>query len=319
MPPLIYEPGLDNPKRLTADVRPRGYTAGLSAPGGLLFGGIFAGIGVFITLFGLRIVEPGGRLNAPHWVLIPIGAVFTGCGLFIWSKIWRQHRADRRHAQIRLRHPDEPALADHPWDPHGQRSLLHAHAVRATIMVVFFILFLTPCNYIAFASKDAHWLMMGIIGLFDLVSLYLVYDMALRWGRFCKFGRAFLRFERFPFSTREPVALAWIAPEGCTGEATGRFTLRSVREWYEAGGRGKSRNTRLVREQQWSGSWTSSAPARIVPGQVFELVFDLPSDAPSTALHAERPFFWELEIVLALPGLDFTETYLVPIYGPKRT
>ena len=29
--------------------------------------------------------------------------------------------------------------------------------------------------------------------------------------------------------------------------------------------------------------------------------------------------FWELEVMLDLPGLDFNDTYLVPIYGAKTT
>jgi hypothetical protein len=32
-------------------------------------------------------------------------------------------------------------------------------------------------------------------------------------------------------------------------------------------------------------------------------------------LSAEKPVFWEFEVKLDLPGLDFQETYLVPIYG----
>jgi hypothetical protein len=35
----------------------------------------------------------------------------------------------------------------------------------------------------------------------------------------------------------------------------------------------------------------------------------------STRLSADKPLFWELEVKLKLPGLDFSETYLVPIYG----
>jgi hypothetical protein len=45
----------------------------------------------------------------------------------------------------------------------------------------------------------------------------------------------------------------------------------------------------------------------------------LPDDARATDLRANRPIFWELEAQLDLPGLDFKETYLVPIYGPKTS
>lgn len=46
-----------------------------------------------------------------------------------------------------------------------------------------------------------------------------------------------------------------------------------------------------------------------------ELRCDLPDDALTTQLSADKPVFWELEARLSLPGLDFVETYLVPVYA----
>lgn len=317
MLPLTYEPGFGNPQRLSGRTQARGARTGMSTGGGLVFGGVFVAVGTFIVLLGLRVIEPGGRLHVPHAVLIPAGAAFSLAGLFVWGNVWRQHRAERRHTQMRAWHPEEPALADHPWDPAGSHSQLRQHAVKATLLAIFFILFLTPGNYIVF-HENAPWFARGGVVLFDLITLYLLFDAGLRWGRALKFGRAVLRFERFPYRTREPVKLIWIAPVGCDGEATGRFTLRAVREWYETTGSRKSRNTQLVHEQLWAGTWKLESPARIAAGEPCELTFTLPPDAPSTAMHAERPLFWELEVALSLPGLDFTDTYLVPIYGQKR-
>lgn len=318
MLPLTFQAGSGNPTRLHA-THARGHPSGFSPQGGLIFGFVFVSVGVWITLVGLRLIEPGGHFTIPREFLVPIGAVFAGIGFFIWMQTWRRRSAEVRHQRLRTLHPDEPALADYAWNPSGSPSRLRAHAVRATIIAGFFILLLTPGNYIAFAKTDAPLLVQIGIIVFDLVTIYLLYDAALRWGRAIKFGQSFLRFDTFPFSTRTPVKLAWIAPEGCKGDATGTFTLRAVREWYEAGGRGKSDSTRLVHEQQWAATWKITTPSRIVPGAVCELVFDLPPGAPSTSFHAERPLFWELVVDLHLPGVDFQETYLVPIYGPKRT
>jgi hypothetical protein len=279
---------------------------------------VFVGVGVFVTLFGLRLIEPGGRLNVPHWVLIPIGLVFGGAGLFIWSMIWRQHTAARRRDQLLLRHPGEPAPSEYDGDPAGSRSRLGAHAVRATLVAVLFVLFLTPFNYISF-QKDGHLMMQALTGLFNVVTLCLIYAAALCWGRAWKFGPAFLRYDRFPLRTDQPVRLMWIAPPGCRGAVTGRFTLRCVIEWYESSGRGKSRDTRLVHEQQWSGIWELAAPALIAPGMTCELQAVLPPGCPGTSLHSQRPVFWELEVDLHLPGLDFKETHLVPLYARPRS
>jgi hypothetical protein len=43
-----------------------------------------------------------------------------------------------------------------------------------------------------------------------------------------------------------------------------------------------------------------------------------PSDAQPTHLSTAKPTFWELEVKLDLPGLDFNETYLVPVYAPAQ-
>ena len=49
--------------------------------------------------------------------------------------------------------------------------------------------------------------------------------------------------------------------------------------------------------------------------EAVELRFEPDANALPTKLHADRPVFWELEVKLDLPGLDFEETYLVPVYA----
>ncbi|WP_043584642.1 hypothetical protein [Geminisphaera colitermitum] len=309
MLPLTYRPGSAEPQRLRNPSQNRGSERGLSLAGGLAS----VAVGVFALLIGLRVIEDEGKLHVPHWVMLPLGTMFAVCGLFVWWQTWRPYQAKRRHARMLLKHPDEPAFADYDWNPSGARSNLRAPAIRTTVIAGFFILFLVLPNYFAF-TKPRPLFLIGIAGLLDVVTLFLIGHAALCWGRVLKFGQAELRFADFPFRTDKPVRLAWVAPSGCSGLATGSFTLRAVREWRESSGRGKSRSERLVHEQQWSGTWEINSPALIAPGMNCDLVFKLPPDAPRTNLHGERPFFWELEVALSLPGLDFKDTYLVPIY-----
>jgi len=59
-----------------------------------------------------------------------------------------------------------------------------------------------------------------------------------------------------------------------------------------------------------------TAPHRVLLQQL-ELRSEPPAEAPSTRLSARKPVFWELEVHLDLPGLDFNEICLVPVYaGP---
>lgn len=143
MLPLTYRPGSTQAQRLPQPTQARGYRSSFSTLGGTAFGGLFVAVGTLIILVGLRMIEPGGRLNVPHWVLIPIGAVFAAAGLLVCAQTWRHRLVESHRAQRLLRHPEEPAFADHNWDPSGTRSNLQAQAIRATLIVVFFILFLT--------------------------------------------------------------------------------------------------------------------------------------------------------------------------------
>jgi hypothetical protein len=71
----------------------------------------------------------------------------------------------------------------------------------------------------------------------------------------------------------------------------------------------------VVHEEIWSAKGIIEQPRNFPLHDAVELRYELPSEALSTRLSADKPLFWELEVKLKLPGLDFSETYLVPIYG----
>jgi hypothetical protein len=72
-------------------------------------------------------------------------------------------------------------------------------------------------------------------------------------------------------------------------------------------------------EEIWSGAWILEQPRNFQLKDEVELRYELPVDAPATQLSAYRPVFWELEVKLELPGLNFKQSYLVPIYSAKST
>lgn len=60
-------------------------------------------------------------------------------------------------------------------------------------------------------------------------------------------------------------------------------------------------------------------PRKLPVKEGVELAYDLLPGALPTRLRADRPVFWELEVNLDVPGLDFRQSYLVPIYNSKAT
>ena len=83
----------------------------------------------------------------------------------------------------------------------------------------------------------------------------------------------------------------------------------------ERSGSGQNQNAVLVHEEIWSARWIIEQPRNFPLNEAMDLRYELPADVFPTQLSADKPLFWELEVKLGLPGLDFNETYLVPVYG----
>lgn len=285
----------------------------MSSTGMLLFGLPFLGVGVWATLGGLKLIPiDQSKLHAPHWVLAMFGIVFALAGLFVWSMGWRQLQANRRRQQLEGR---DPALADYPWDEHGFTPPRWSRAVKGIGGIIIFALFLSIFNWWAFLAKGP-WMVKLVVGLFDLILLFLLWQVAVVVGRTIKFGPTRVEFVRFPFRPGESMAVHWVVPRGITRVAKGTITLRCVEEWHEVSGSGENRSRRLVQEAIWSAVAHLDHPQDLRPEMPEELRFDIPTDVPGTMLNVRdaSPIFWELVMDLDLAGLDFKETYLVPVY-----
>lgn len=303
--------------RLSGQLQPRGTQTGMSSVGMLLFGLPFFGFGIWATLAGLKLIPMDeSKLHAPHWVLAAFGIVFALAGVMVWGMGWRQLKANRRRAELGLR---DPALADYPWDERSFTPPRWTRAAKAIGGVAFLALFLSMFNWWAFV-QGGPWMLKAIVILFDALLAFLAWQAAKLIGRTLKFGSSRIEFERFPYRPGDTVSVHWLVPNGLTHVARGTFTLRCVEEWYEATGAGKNRSRHLVQETIWSATAHLEQPRDLQPGRTEEVRFEIPADAPGTLMNTKdaKPVFWELVIDLDLAGLDFKETYLVPVYGKPR-
>jgi len=156
----------------------------------------------------------------------------------------------------------------------------------------------------------------AIVCLFDIIAL-------LMWGRAVKqvlsafkFGHSRVEFSSFPYHIPKPVNIRWLPGGGISRVNRGTFTLRCIEEWMERRSGGENQGAILVHEEVWSARWIIEQPRNFPLNEAMELCYELPPDALSTRISADKPLFWELEVNLSLSGLDFNETYLVPVYRP---
>lgn len=287
---------------------------GMSTAGGFVFGGVFVAVGSLIMLVGAKIIPvESGSVHAPYSVLMIAGSVFALAGLMVSGMAIKQFAANKRHREMAGRYGNEPALADYPWDVRGFGAPRWKRAINCILGAGVFTLFLSMFNWWAFFAKGP-WLVKAVVVIFDLILLAIWYQAVVYVGRAVKFGGSCIEFAHFPYSRTQPIVVRWQRASGIERINQGTFTLRCVEEWLEQRGSGKNRSIQVIHEERWSGTWRVDRPQTFEFGQWIELKFDLPPNPAPTRLSAERPLFWEFEVHLDLPGLDFNETYLVPIY-----
>lgn len=315
MNPLRYEVS-DVRRRLSGTLEQRGSQTGFSAFGAFLFGTVFVAAGTFMILIGTKVLPVDPRkVHAPYWILTAIGTVFIAPGLWMWLMAWRQRAANRRNQEAARQQPNEPAYADYPWNPQGFESRGWRKAFGRSLGALLLTVFLSTFNYFAFFKAGMPWFFKGIIVLFDIIAVAFWYMAVVALGRAIKFGGSRISFTSFPYRLGKPIVIRWHPASGIEEAKKGSFTLRCVEEWYEVRGTGKNRSRQIVHEEIWSGTWKLEGSRVFQPGAKVEFSFDVPWDLHSTMLSADRPIFWEFEAKLDLPGFDFEETYLVPIYG----
>jgi hypothetical protein len=212
------------------------------------------------------------------------------------------------------RYPNEPALADYRWHPDGFEVSEWPGAAKAVAFAIGLTIFLSMFNWWAFC-EGGPWMLKGFVILFDCITVMMWWQASRQVGSALKFGHSRIGFTRFPYRLREPVIIRWQPAGGVNQVRRGTFTLRCVEEWMELSESGKRRSVTLVQEELWSASWVLEQPRNLQLKDAVELHYELPAEALPTQLTADRPVFWELEVRLDLPGLDFKQTYLVPIYS----
>jgi len=284
-----------------------------------LFGLPFFGVGTWAALAGTKTIpiDPT-KLHAPYWVLTAFGTVFAAAGLLIWCMAWQQYQAKLRQRNLLAKGYADPALLDYAWEVRGYTPPRWSRVAKALAGVAGLATFLSLFNWWAFCAPGTPWLLKGIVMLFDAFLAFAVWKTALLVGRTLKFSASRIEFTQFPFRPGETAVLQWQVPRGLHRLTKGTITLRNVMEWYEVSGSGNKRRRHLVQEQLWSGTQHYDSARELHPNQFEEIRFEIPAAAASTSLSGDKTLYWELVMDLDLVGLDFKETYLVPVYRTTK-
>lgn len=273
-----------------------------------------AGIGIILVAADV-IHVPAGDIHAPRWVLGMVGGVFALVGTFCELHGLRGLlRTARLKAQLAL-HADEPWYGDHDWDPHGVRDDSRRNLIRGFLGLGFLAFFLSIFNWWAFLSEDTVVVLQIIVGLFDAVLLLGLGTLLHRLGRRLKYGRSKLRFCRFPFFLGESVDVELENRRGIGRYDRITLTLRCIQERIVTRGTGRNRSTSVVCYEQYCDTKTIEGPAAHRAGDPpIRISFELPDGDYETCLRERPPRYWELEVNSKTEGIDYHASFVLPVY-----
>lgn len=302
-------------KRLSHTQQPFGIHSGNSPKGLLLFGFCFVSIGSWISLIGLKIVQVDPQtVHAPYWLLTLIGAIFGLGGAMIWSMALRHILKLRRITKNARRDPNNPAMADYDWEPTGYSPPRWKPTFNAWAGFIIFSLFGVVSFWMSFGQKGTPWFLKGMSVLMGLIMTWVTfYALKITWHAF-KYGKSQLVFNQFPYPLDSTLSIEIQLPIDLRRAKGAVLTLRHVEEFYEIQHSGSKKTKSLIQEVLHECTLELSPFDLAQWPRAIHATFQLPNNAQPTQLYAERPCYWHVELELDMPGLDFKQQYLVPIY-----
>jgi hypothetical protein len=292
----------------------------------ILFGTPFVAIGVGILLVLGGVVgsyDPSG--DAPRLVIAPMASVFAAAGLWLWIHGVTSKIRGARTNRLKARHPNEPWMWDHRWNPQGEKTRELRGAFGASVFIVFMGFFLVPFNWWAFdlsflgleskGSEQFNPILILIVGVFDLLWLVIVGALVYHVLRFLRFGNSSLRFHTFPFFLGGELEVSLENARRFEKFNSVELHLRYVEEVYESRGSGSSGSSQVVCYALYEDRQRlQPEQLKLTPDDRLLIRFPLPTDPLSNLLSEHPPRYWEIEIKGDAVGVDYGAIFPLPVY-----
>lgn len=210
----------------------------------------------------------------------------------------------------------EPWTWDYPW---RQDWMPPDYTGGGSGTVLGRVAFLALIGLFNVAWLSGSWLFRGIILLFDLFALLIVYDALQKLYQWLRFRKPVVIWETLPAFLGESLRGRIAFARGVRAAAPPQLTLRCVRdEWVDT-----TSGDTPGRELQPHAVYreTREIPLPGAPGEPLDFVdfaFELPRGLPGTDLTKEQAVYWQVHVIVPLLGPDLETVFLAPVYPKSR-
>jgi len=270
------------------------------------------GLGLALFLFGVEgtIDKEGlGRNRDPEGFVaaMAFGALFSAVALrrlqIFLTGAARKDRSARSPE-------DEPWTWDHPW---RQEWMAPDYTSSGSMLgSVGFLAFVAVANLVWVSDS---WPLRGIVLLFDLLGLIILYDLLKRGSQWLRFRHPVVTWQTLPAFLGDRLEGRVSLARSVLPAGRPRVTLRCVQdEWT-------TRVGQTSRELQPFAIYkqTRELPLAALgePLDYVDFGFDLPDGLPGTNLATDRAVYWQIQAIVPAAGPDFESVFLAPVY--RRT
>lgn len=203
--------------------------------------------------------------------------------------------------------------SDYPWSPDGIGEEIRTRVEKPLLGALTLGGFLPPAHYAAWTliPKDdlvGRIMVFAFLGLFDLVFVTYLGQLAAFGLRRLRFGRTRVLFRSFPFFLGQRLTVTFCGGKRLAGRRLS-VTLRCIEEALRSPSKYRP-DKQIVSYRKHHAEATVEADGQ---GRA-AIAFPLPKEAPGTRLSANLPTYWELIVKSRPPGPAYEGIFLMPVY-----
>ncbi len=237
---------------------------------------------------------------------------FGGAGFGLLSAALLSRKQLELQDRMREQHPDSPWLWRRDWAERRIRDSNKGSFVAMWVFAVFWNAI--ACTAAVFAVRQAITTgepKLYFVLIFPTIGLFLLTNAVLGTIRYFRYGTSILELAAVPVPIGRMIAGVVHSNADLRPETGFRVVLSSVNRRVTGSGKNRSTSENVLWQEE-----------RVIPGGTVgrtgtDIPFVIPIAAdtrPTDFSNSRDQVLWKLEVSAAVPGVDFSTSFEVPVY-----
>lgn len=262
---------------------------------------------------GRTVRQPGASVVVPA----VFGLMFLGAAFAYLGFARREVAKHAASAKLAAENPDKPWLLKPEW----QGGAIESTSGRGTLVLWFFAMVWNAISFVAawaVLTKEQEAKSAYFVLLFPLVGILVLWAAIHQTIKWRKFGRVRFVPSSLPGAIGGYLGGVIEVPARLVLEADARVSLRCVRRVTQGSGKNRSTSESVLWEREElvaRDQWMGAANRTDIP-----VLFYIPPECePWDDEDPDNEVVWRLRAEAAVPGVDFSTSFEVPVFRTGET